>query len=416
MAQQGSGRWRGWIGGIAALAIVIFLVFYLRSEFRGTVDVRVAPVEYQNISTVVSTNGKVEPIVDFQAHAPGPGVIAKVFVTLGQKVSQGQELVRMDDSDARNRLASAQAALVASEASLKNMQGGGTQDELLGEKADLAAAQTQQTQAASALASLQALQAKGAASANEVAAAAQKLQAAQARLGDLNARRTGRYGTTDFSAQQAQVAQARQAVETAEAALAGVDIRSPLSGTVYFIPVSHYDFVEGGEALLNVADLTRLHVRAYFDEPEIGKLKVGQPVKIVWDARPNQEWHGHIQQAPTTIISYGTRNVGECVITVDDAKGDLLPNTNVTVTVTTLEHLHVLSIPREALYVEGQGQSDFVYKIVDGHLRKTQVQVGPAINLTRAEIVSGLSEGDKVATGANSEDQLTDGLQIKAQP
>jgi len=412
MAEQTSHQGRGWIVGVSTLVVLILLFFILRSVFHGTVEVSVAPVQYQDIRSTVSTNGKVVPVDDYQAHAPAPGVVSKLFVAVGQKVSKGEELVQMDDSDARNRLASAQALLATNETALQNMQHGGTQDELTGQKADLATAQTQQTQAAAALASLQALQAKGAASSNEVAAAAQRLQADQARVATLQARKTSRYGANDLAAQQAQVANAREGVQAAESALGGVDVHSPLNGTVYYVPVAQYDFVPAGDPLLYVADLTHLQVRAYFDEPDIGKLKVGQTVKIVWDAKPNQEWHGHIAQAPTTVITYGTRNVGECVITVDDANGDLLPNTNVTVTVTTQAKTHVLTVPHEAVHTEGD--NNYVYKVVDGHLHKTLVQVG-LINLTLEEITSGLNEGDSVALGATSEAELSDGLEVKAQ-
>ena len=124
---------------------------------------------------------------------------------------------------------------------------------------------------------------------------------------------------------------------------------------------------------IDVADLNKIQVHAYFDEPEIGKLAVGQAVKIAWDAKPTQIWHGHISLAPTTVITYGTRNVGECIITVDDARGDLLPNTNVVVTVTTSQRFNALSIPREALHTDG---GDFVYRVVNGKLVRTPVQVG----------------------------------------
>jgi len=414
MAQQSTPQGRGWKIGIAVLAVAVALFFLLRYEFRSTVGVTVATVGYQDIRSVVSTNGIVEPINDYQAHAPAPGVVNKIFVHVGDKVAQGQEIIQMDDVDARDRVATAQATLTSAEATLKNMQNGGTHDELLTTRTDLTNAQTQQTQAAAALASLQALQAKGAASANEVESAQQKLQSAQNRVVDLKTRKTGRYGSTDFSAQEAQVSNAREGVVAAQSALAGVDIHSPLSGTVYYAPVSQYDYVPGGKPLLYIADLTKLRVRAYFDEPDIGKLSVGQPVTIVWGAKPNRVWHGHIQQAPTTVIEYGTRNVGECVITIDDANGDLLPNTNVTVTVTTQQKAHVLSIPREALHTEGQ--YDYVYKIVRGHLQKTPVQVG-VLNLTLVEVTSGLNDGDTVVLApTNGEDELTDGLEVKAQP
>jgi HlyD family secretion protein len=208
------------------------------------------------------------------------------------------------------------------------------------------------------------------------------------------------------------VAQAQAALHAAEAGLAGVDVRAPFAGTVYAIPVSQYDFVNAGDALLDVADLTKLQVLAYFDEPEVGKLAIGQPVTIVWDAKPGMVWHGHIFEAPTTIINYGTRNVGECLITVDDAKGDLLPNTNVTVRVTTKQHKDVLSVPREALHTVGT--TNYVFKIVDNKLVRTPVTVD-VVNLTRVEITSGLSDGDKVALGAKTDEELSDGLHVKVQ-
>jgi HlyD family secretion protein len=395
------------------LAAAIVLLIWIRGAFRTTVTVKVDRVGFQDIISTVSTNGKVEPVDDFQAHAPFATVVDKLYVDVGQKVSRGTPLLRLDDADARRNLASAEATLQSSQASLTNLQHGGTQEELLNEKSDISSAQMQVQDAQKSLNSILGLQATGAASANEVAAARQRLSEAEAKLSAQQARRSGRYGSTDIATAQAQVAQARQGVAAAQSALAGVDVRSPLEGTVYSVPVSQYDFVQMGEPLLNVADLDKIQVRAYFDEPEIGKLSVGQQVKIVWDAKPTRTWHGHIEQAPTTIISYGTRNVGECLITVDDAHGDLLPNTNVTVTVTTLQRFHVLSVPREALHTDGS--VNFVYKVVDGHLRRTAVQVG-VVNLTRVEITGGVSEGDTVALGATTEADLTDGLEVKEQP
>ena len=132
--------------------------------------------------------------------------------------------------------------------------------------------------------------------------------------------------------------------------------------------------------------------------------------RITWDAKPNQTWHGHISRAPSTVIVYGTRNVGECIITVDDAQGDLLPNTNVVVTVTISQRFNVLTIPREALRTEGA--NSFVYRIVQDKLVRTPVQVGVQ-NLNRVEILSGLSEKDIVALNATSNRDLSNGLAVK---
>ncbi len=411
MAQEGKTQSRAWLWILLAVILVVVVFFLLHR--KPVVQVRAARVSREDLTSTIPTNGKVEPIVDFQAHAPNPGVIARLYVHLGEQVRKGEELLRMDASDAANRVAGARAGLQGAEAALMNMQHGGTQDEQIGEQSDLTNAQNQVQQAQATLATDQKLLAQGAASPNEVALAQQQLTTAQNRVAQIQKRIHNRFGTIDFSNQRAQVAQARANLAAAQSGFANVDVHAPFNGTVYSLPVAQYDFVQPGQPLINVADLTKLQIRAYFDEPEIGKLAAGQPVSITWEAKPNLVWHGHVEQAPTTVITYGTRNVGECLITVDDARGDLLPNTNVTVRVTTSQRKNVLSVPREALHTEGS--VNFVYKIVESKLVRTPVEIAPnaVVNLTRAEITSGLNEGDLIALGATSEVDLADGMKVQ---
>jgi HlyD family secretion protein len=275
---------------------------------------------------------------------------------------------------------------------------------------DIARAKMQQQQAANDLAALKQLQQKGAASAGEVASAQQRLDTATSSLDGMTARSKNRFSPGEVERARQQLANAQADQAAAETSYAGANIHSPISGTVYSVPVSEYDYVPAGEDLMDIADLNLIQIRAYFDEPEIGKLADGQPAKIVWDAKPNKVWHGHIEQVPTTVITYGTRNVGECLITVDDAKGDLLPNTNVTVTITTSQHKNVLSVPREALHTNGA--QNYVYRVIKGKLVRTPVQID-AVNLTRVEIKSGLKENDVVALSATSNRDLSDGMLVK---
>ncbi len=392
---------------IAVLALLG--VFAIRSFTRETVGVRVSPVTHENLVSSVPTNGKVEPVGEFQAHAPAPGVVKKIYVEVGQKVRAGDPLLKLDDADVVARIASATATLRTAQANASDLQKGGTQEERNSITGELSRARLGQAQAEKDLAALKALQAKGAASAAEVSSAEQRVESANSALQTAQLRQTQRYSENDRSKSSAQVADAEQALAAARLDYAKYNIRAPYAGTVYSIPVSAYDFVPAGEDLLDLADLDRIRVRAYFDEPEIGKLAPGQAVKIVWDAKPNQTWHGHIEVAPTTVIAYGTRNVGECIITVDDARGELLPNTNVTVTVTTSQRFNVLSVPREALHTESN--SNFVFRIVGHKLVRTPVQVG-VVNLTRVEIVGGLTEKDTVALTATSNRDLTNGMQV----
>jgi HlyD family secretion protein len=403
-------RLNPYIKWAVAIVVVVAAVLAIRWFTRERVPIRVAQVSRQSLDSSTSTNGKVEPIHEFQAHAAFPGVVKRLYVEVGDKVSPGTLLVTMDDSDIKARLASSALSISTAKIGLDATEQNGSQEERLSLAGDIERAKMQKQQAATDLAALKQLQQKGAASAGEVAAAQQRLDSASSTLDGLLARKTGRFNGADIARAKEQVANAQAEQAAALSSYAGANVRSPIAGTVYSVPVSEYDYVPAGDDLVFVADLNEIQVRAYFDEPEIGKLAEGQPVKIVWDAKPNKVWHGHIEQVPTTVITYGTRNVGECLITVDDARGDLLPNTNVTVTVTTLQRNDVLSIPREALHTDGP--QNYVYRILNGRLVRTPVQLG-VVNLTRVEITSGLKDKDVVALNATSNRDLTNGLAVR---
>ncbi|MGH9596167.1 MAG: efflux RND transporter periplasmic adaptor subunit, partial [Edaphobacter sp.] len=111
------------------LAIILLAFVVVRSYTRDAVEVKVAAVTRQNLVSSTSTNGKVEPIGEFQAYAPSPGVIAKIYVKVLQKVNVGDLLLKMDDSDAVAKLASSTAVLRTAQAALHNMEQGGSQEE-----------------------------------------------------------------------------------------------------------------------------------------------------------------------------------------------------------------------------------------------------------------------------------------------
>ncbi len=396
---------------LVAVAAGVLLIVLLRSRGQ-VVEITATKVESQTLTLTKSTNGKVDPVVSFEAHAPLAGEVKSVAVHLGEHVVAGQELVRLDDTEARKDLATAQATLETDLATLQMMEQGGTGAERLAAKGAVSAAAIQTQQNQQRLEALEHLATQGAASASEIAQAQEQLHAAQAQLSQARAQAQSgvRFSAQDIQAQKAQVAEAEAAVKAAQAIYAGVDIRAPFAGTVYSVPVEPYEFVQSGDTLIYMADLTEMQIHAYFDEPEIGLLRAGQPVTIVWPAKPGVVWHGHILEVPKTIISYaGTRNVGECLISVDDANNGLLPNTNVTVTVTEMTLNNVPSLPREALHTDGV---DYVFRIIGDHLVKTPVKVG-LVNLQRFQVLSGLELGDRVALGATSEIDLTDGLRVK---
>jgi HlyD family secretion protein len=396
-----------WIGA----AVVLILVFFgARSLLRERLRIREVRVSQQELVNTVPTNGRVEPEVNFQYHSPLATSIKAVYVQPGDHVPAGKLLIQLDDVQARARVATAESGVKTAQAALEAATHNGTLVERQGAAADLARSQLDRDQARRDLDAVTKLNATGAASASEVAAAKQRLDSADASLHAAQQSSTSRYSPAEVDRAKAALADAEAGLAAAKEVLAQASYYAPIAGTVYSLDAHPSDFVEEGKLLLQMADLNHERVRAYFDEPDIGKLAVGQPILIKWDAKQLQVWHGHIARVPSTVIVYGTRNVGEVIVALDGSNTDLLPDTNVTVTVTTSSESNALSVPREAMHSENG--KPYVYKVVNNSLQKTPVVTG-TINLTQVAILSGLQDGDWVATGTVDGQPLQEGVPIK---
>ncbi len=400
---------RVWILTVVALILVFYAV---RMATREKLPIRVAIATMGDLTKTSATDGKVEPEpqANFEAHAPFPGVVRTVYVHSGEKVAAGKLLLAMDDTQAKEQLANALTALRGAQANYEAAVHGGTPSQRITLIGNLEKARIERDQAQHDLEALRQLETTGAASPSEVSAAQQRLATDSSALHVLEQQKKNGYGAADIAHAQAALQDAQAAYAAAQDALRQAIVHAPFPGTIYSLPVAPSEYVNQGDRLLSLADLNKLQVLAYFDEPEIGDLQVGQPATLVWDARPDQVWHGHILRLPSTIITYNTRNVGEVLVSLDDADGHLLPETNVRVTVTVANESNVLVIPRDALYFE-QG-SPYVYRVAGGSLHRTRVTLGK-LNLSEAQIVSGLKPGDVVATGTTNGQPLGDGQPVK---
>jgi len=396
-----------WFGACVVLVIVFFVA---RTLTRDRIPIHAAKAVRVELVNTTPTNGLVEPVKRIEFHSPLATTVRTINVQQGDKVKAGQLLMQLDDVTARARVATAESGLRNAQATYEAIHKGGTLEERQSLSSTVSRDQLDISQKQNELAALQKLQATGAASASEVEASRQRLALAQDTLHTDQGRQQTRYSSAEQQRASAAVADAEANLLAARSVLNQTLIHAPSGGTVYSILVGRSDFVEEGKLLLQMADLKNVRVRAYFDEPEIGRLAVGQKIRIVWDARPNREWHGHIVLVPSTIVTYGTRNVGEVLVAIDDADDGLLPETHVTVTVTTSSEPNTLTIPREALHSENG--KPYVFRVVNDMLVRTQIVIGTP-NLTQVPVTSGLSDGDVVATGSLNGLALEEGAPVK---
>jgi HlyD family secretion protein len=398
--------WVVWAGG-AIVAVVLLASFGSRDD---SVPVTAATVSRNTIRSVISTNGKVEPVQNFEAHAPVGTNVERVLVKEGDQVKKGQLLVELDAAGARSQAAQALAQVRASEADINAVKLGGTQEEVLTRLAQLVKAGADYDAAQRNLDSLKRLQQSGAASPGEVRAAQNQLDTAAAEVKLLESKQKDRYSSPEVARVQAQQSEAQSAYTAAEDVLRQLVIRAPFDGIVYSLPVKRGTYVNPGDLVLQEADLSRVLVRAFVDEPDVARLTPGEKIEVTWDAMPGRVWNGSVSAVPAAVKLHGTRNVGEttCIVANQDFK--LLPNINVGVTVVTAQHENALSIPREALRQDDS--MPYVYEIVNNVLQHRNVQISIS-NLTQAEITGGVAEHAMVALGSANSKPLHEGLSVR---
>lgn len=395
---------------LVVVAVIILAAFMSSRKPQATV--RAATVGRQNLLDGISTNGKVQPADNFEAHAASGGVVRRILVKEGDQVKAGQLLLQLDDAEARANAAKALARLRAAQADLAGIHTGGTKEEVITTQAQLVKAHSDVNTAQRNLDALQRLEQRGSASPAEVDAGRTTLQNAQAQLNLLNEKLKSRYSQPEVVRIQADAAEAQAAYDAAVQSVDDDNIRAPRAGMVYSLPVHVGLYVNPGDLLVQVANLKLMEVRAYVDEPDIGRLAVGQRVVVTWDAMPGRKWSGTITRVPTTVIALGTRTVGEVRSEVENPDLKLIPNINVTVNIVSAERQNVLAVPREAIR-QDDGQK-YVYQVTEGHLERRNVQTGVS-TLTHTEITSGVTDGELVALQAVNGSLLHNGETVRVE-
>jgi HlyD family secretion protein len=409
MAENGK---RKWIVPLLAAALgAVVLIILLANRGQATV-VHYVTVGREDLSASIASNGKVEPIAPFIAHAEFPTFVEKIAATEGQAVRRGQVILTLDASDIRAQLSQARADLIAAQSDMRNSRAGGPPDEVAQLEGDIAKAQANVANLERTQKALEQLAAKQAATLNEVAQNQAALTQARATLQTLQQKKAALAQRVGGDVERAglRANQAQVQVQSLEEKVRSATVVAPADGTLYSLPVRVGDYMKVGDTLAEMADLSHVRVRAFVDEPDLGALEPNQAVQVTWDAKPGQTWTGRTEQVPKQVVARGTRSVGEVLCSVDNSKLELLPNVNVDVHILVRERPGALVVPRAAVRYDNGQHLVFVYGGDKIHRRDITVGIASA---QKYEVTNGLNVGDRVVIPGDQQ-QLRDGMDVRA--
>ena len=200
------------------------------------------------------------------------------------------------------------------------------------------------------------------------------------------------------TAQSADEAASNLAVTTAAVELARVQLEktrivAPFSGIVGLRRVSVGEYITAGQALVNLEAIDP--VKADFRVPEkfLPAIRVGQTIHIKIDAFPDETFEGKVYAIDPRLDVAGRSLLVRAILPNKDQR--LRPGLFARVTVLLQRKEDALSVPEQAIVP--QGDSQYVFKIVDGKAQLTKVVIGTRRE-GRVEIVEGLDVGDEVVT------------------
>jgi HlyD family secretion protein len=359
MTPSSMRAWKGrWAAGVGAVAVALALaVLAARTgEQESARAARPEANDDKRWQTVAP--GRIEPASGtIKVAAPVMGVIAQVLVKVNDKVFAGEPLIRLVDTEARARLAAAEAQ-VAFRLRARNEENApapatpaaraarpaSRRDEAVVADTDKAAARRRAEDAVADTdkAVMEAQAALDQAAVERRAGAA--LEAARAALAQAQDRQRQQKaelrrieadpGTPLPNFVDGQVNVARAEAAAAAAAMERLTIRAPMSGTVLQVNAKPGELAAPSTAqpLLIIGDVSALRVRAELDERDVGEVKIGQSAVIRADAFRGREFAGKVSfiapiVEPGRISARGQRNVTDVDVVevlVDVAQPDPL--------------------------------------------------------------------------------------------
>ena len=398
---------RTWIIiGVVAAIVLVAIFFLTRNGNKQSTTFQTTPVERGALVATVGATGSVRAKQSATLTWWTTGVVDKVNVGVGDKVSRTDLLASLDK-------ASLNQSVILAQADLANAQK--TLDDLL--NSDTARAQSLRTLDDAETAYKKAYDyrlglngkidivdtylvngipkvryTKGYADAETIKDADEKLALAKAKLDD--ARRN--VDRLKNGADPADVAAAKARISAAQATLITAFIVAPFDGTVTQAEPAVGDEVSAGIVAFRIDDLSHLLVDVQVSEVDINNIVVGQNATLTFDAvlGRTEPYHGkvvQVSQAGDTV-----QGVVNFVVTVEltDADEFVKPGMTAAVNIVIKEQKDVVLIPNRAVRLVNTERS--VYLLLNNQPKLVKIQLGSTDGINSVLISGDIKEGDPV--------------------
>jgi HlyD family secretion protein len=422
-----------------------------------------ATVYRGDIVLTADGSGELMPAAELELAFQTGGVLTEVAVEVGDQVKTGDQLAKLDDTDASQAVTEAEMQVTQAEINLvvaqNETEAGLSQADLEAAEADyreaasllahsgdqIASARVSLERAISDLASAQesydeawdpardwelymrgsALESERESAASALANAQYDLEVAQAdynlaaigidesavqdaEIAVINAQVALANEPVELDQLELDLAQAQLDLEAAQRALEETNLIAPIDGTVLDVAAEVGESV-GTDSLITLADLETPQVVFWVEESDMSSVAVGSPVNIVFEALPEITFTGEIVRVDPALVTVDSTLAVQAWASVDLSAQPvgLLSGMTAEVEVVAGEARGALLVPVGALRELSPGEYSVFVVNSNGELELRSVEVGLQ-DFVNAEILSGLEVGEVVSVGAEDDSAASD--------
>jgi membrane fusion protein YbhG len=267
-----------------AVAVIAAATFFLIHRHSKTAD------------GTIRFSGTVE-VTSVEASFKIAGRVKERLVDEGEQVKAGQVLARLEDADQVREVAIRSAETKAAAASLAELEAGSRTEEIAQAEAAVAAAEAETVRSADDFRRQEALFRKEVIPRRDLDTARSARDTAQARVREAReglalVRKGPRRERIDQA--RAHLGGAEEALSLARTRLDYTTLASPLSGLVLSKNAEPGEQVAPGTPVVTIGNIADTWVRAYVNETDLGRVKVGQKVRITSDTWPGKAYDGTV--------------------------------------------------------------------------------------------------------------------------